>query len=62
MTNAESRYWIQEYNEPGKNWIDSVGFDEKKSHFQAIQDLRATRRTFKTRRYRLIIRTDARIN
>lgn len=59
MKTAEQRYWIQEFNAAGVNWIDYVGKDHRTTLDEAVSDLKATRRSFKARRFRLIVRTDA---
>lgn len=56
---TSQRYWIQEFNAAGVNWIDYVGKDHRTTLDEAVNDLKATRRTFRARRFRLIVRTDA---
>lgn len=53
------RYWLQEFNAAGVNWIDYVGKDHRTTIEEALKDLAATRRAFKTRQFRLIVRNDA---
>lgn len=53
-----SKYWIQEYNELGDNWIDYVGKDPRTTVAEAIKDVRATSKAFKNRKFRLIVRAD----
>lgn len=59
MKTAEQRYWLQEFNPAGVNWIDYVGKDHRTTLDEAVSDLKATRRSFRARRFRLIVRTDA---
>lgn len=50
-------YWIQEYNEPGDNWVDYMDLSTATQN-SAFGTLRGFQTTFPERKYRLILRTD----
>lgn len=51
-------YWIQEYNKPGDNWIDRIGFSPSQTQSEALGTLGSYRSTFPGDKFRLILRTD----
>jgi hypothetical protein len=55
---TEQRYWIQQYNHAGRNWIDNVGFDSSKTLDEAAKSLKGMQRAFTDHTFRLIMRTD----
>jgi hypothetical protein len=59
QTAAEQRYWIQQYNFAGRNWIDNVGFDNSKTLDEAVKSLKGMQKAFTDHTFRLIVRTDA---
>jgi hypothetical protein len=58
-TVTEQRYWIQQYNFAGRNWIDNVGFDNSKTLDEAVKSLKGMQKAFTDHTFRLIVRTDA---
>ena len=52
-----SKYWIQEYNEVGGNWIDYVGLDPLTTIMEAYETFLRVKNT-KNRKFRLIVRSN----
>ncbi len=53
-----TRYWIQEYNSAGNNWIDYVGFSPDADQIYTLKRLRDTAKAFPQRLFRAIERKD----
>jgi hypothetical protein len=56
----EKQYWIQE-QAPAGNYFDSVGLDPRTTEEQAKAALNSWRKTFPTRKVRLVIKTTSEV-
>ncbi len=53
---TQTQYWIQERNEAGNNWFDSVGLSPETTVAEAVKQTKSWAKSFPKRTVRLAVR------